>query len=245
MARSHTPDNKTFQPLTPCERDLLIARTTAAVKEYMSQPHFDASHDFSHVQRVLALADHILEVEHKTKPHTSFDSTIVKITALLHDIGDRKYPAPLDSSESTHKKKPLAERMMLDLDYPPALTAMTQIIITCVSFSTERSDPQLVQDTLRKHPELAIVQDADRLDALGAVGIARAFAYGGAKQKHRGLDGTMLHLDEKLLKLEDMMKTQEGKRLARIRMKRLQKFKEWWEDEITRSDATAPNACIS
>ncbi|KAI4139010.1 MAG: hypothetical protein L6R39_006507 [Caloplaca ligustica] len=216
---------------TPHEKTLLVERTTTAVKEYMSQPHFDASHDFAHVRRVLALTEHILQVEGRADPIVEYDATAARLAALLHDVDDRKYTEPKNDSFPSGTKIIGAARMLLDLGCSAILALDVQAIIDCVSYTRESKDPQLVQETLRTHPELAIVQDADRLDALGAVGIARAFVYGAAKDRERGLEGTLIHFDEKLLGLEGLMKTREGKRLAKIRTERLKQFKEWWKDE--------------
>lgn len=77
------------------------------------------------------------------------------------------------------------------------------------------------------------MQDADRLDALGAVGIGRAFTFGGAhpKREMRGMQGTMEHIQEKLERLEGMMKTDEGRRMAAERTRRVKAFRAWWEEE--------------
>lgn len=74
------------------------------------------------------------------------------------------------------------------------------------------------------------MQDADRLDALGAVGIGRAFTFGGARGD-RGMRGTVDHFQQKLERLEGMMKTDEGRRMAGERMRRVEVFKGWWEEE--------------
>ena len=74
------------------------------------------------------------------------------------------------------------------------------------------------------------MQDADRLDALGAIGVGRTFTYGGAKG--RGLADTIRHFEEKLVKLEGMMKTGEGKRMARVRSERISMFMQWWGEEM-------------
>ncbi|KAI4168289.1 MAG: hypothetical protein LQ343_006526 [Gyalolechia ehrenbergii] len=223
------------------EHDLLIQRTSAAMETYMSQPQFDASHDVFHVKRVLALARQVLKAESRTNADRSYDPLLIHMAALLHEIEDQKYIASSDCSPLGGTRKALPEQMLLDLDCPPHVAASVQQVINSISYTKERSDPQLIQNTLQLYPELAIVQDADRLDALGAVGIARAFAYGGVKQKQRGLEGTMLHFDEKLLNLGNMMKTREGKRLAIIRTERLQRFKEWWEDETREHNAIQEN----
>lgn len=99
-----------------------------------------------------------------------------------------------------------------------------------MSYNTEIKNPALTQRALLAHPELAIVQDADRLDAIGAVGIGRTFTYGGAKGS-RLMDDTIDHFAEKLENLEGMMKTEEGRRMAQERTKRLRMFRGWWEEE--------------
>ncbi|KAI4150244.1 MAG: hypothetical protein LQ341_001127 [Variospora aurantia] len=224
----------------PTEETALVERTKRAVRAYMSsQPQFDASHDYAHLQRVLSMAEHILEVVERTldPPARGYDHTAIRLAALLHDVDDRKYLGPSSSNDSSQKIEEeetpggVAKQMLLDLGCSSALASKVQDIVSCVSYTTERNDPQLVQDILQIHPELAVVQDADRLDAIGAVGIARAFTYGGAKDRKGGLEATLLHFDEKLLGLENLMKTQEGNRLAKIRSCRLEHFKQWWEDE--------------
>lgn len=118
-----------------------------------------------------------------------------------------------------------------------------------MSYSAETAAPERTRCTLAKHPELAIVQDADRLDALGAVGIARKFTYGGAVQGRmaartrgddasaerrggKGWEATIEHFSEKLEGLQGMMKTGEGRRLARERTERLRVFRGWWHEEV-------------
>jgi len=110
-----------------------------------------------------------------------------------------------------------------------ALAERVQTICLGVSYSSEVKDPARVVELIAAHPELAVVQDADRLDAIGAVGIGRTFAFGGAKG--RGLGDTMEHFDDKLLRLEGMMKTDEGRRLARVRTERIETMQRWWKEE--------------
>ncbi|KAI4181681.1 MAG: hypothetical protein L6R41_006468 [Letrouitia leprolyta] len=237
MDLSNPSNVKSNHSSTLEEEQDLIQRAGAAVEAYMSQPQFDASHDIAHVKRVLALARHIMVVECRTNVDRTYNPLLVIFGALFHDVEDRKYATAAGKPVQTDSTKGLTEKMLTNLGCPPPIAARVQQIVNSVSYTKERSNPQLIKDTLQSHPELAIVQDADRLDALGAVGIARAFTYGGAKDQQRGLTGTILHFDEKLLHLESMMKTQEGRKLAAIRTDRLRTFKQWWIDETKENDA--------
>ena len=104
-----------------------------------------------------------------------------------------------------------------------------QLIVNNVSWSHEQKNRQAVAELCQRHHELAIVQDADRLDAIGAIGIARAFIYGGSKG--RPFEETILHFHEKLLKIKDWMKTESGRQLAESRTGRMETFLRWWNIE--------------
>ena len=212
----------------------LIKAATEYSRQYMSQPHFDSSHDFEHVQRVVRHAMHILEVEQRLDPTTHYDATVVRLAALFHDLNDRKYSTRTVTFASDVVEDPETQvkRVLLRLGAPQALARRVQIVVKNVSYTNEMLDPAHIRGVVLQHPELAIVQDADRLDAIGAVGIGRAFAYGGAKAPHRGMQGSVEHFGEKLEGLEGMMKTAEGRRLARVRTERLKAFRGWWEEEM-------------
>lgn len=201
--------------------DPLITQATALMKTHMSR--YDASHDIHHVVRVVRLARHIYSRSPPTNP--PLDERAVILSALLHDMADRKYLSPTEDAST------LVHGALVACGCPAALAEKVQSICHGVSYSAEVRDPARVAELLDRYPELAVVQDADRLDAIGAVGIGRMFTYGGAMMPDRSLAGAMGHLDEKLLRLEGMMKTDEGRRLARERTERLRAFKEWWLEE--------------
>lgn len=221
----------------------LVASVREYVREYMS--HYDASHDYKHIERVLGLAIRILQQERaraasvgsqedgqqqqQQQQHgpatTQYDETLVTLGALLHDVGDKKYLEPGQDATT------LVRDVLLARGAPAALAARVQDLALHVSFSTEKKDPQQTRDRIAAIPELAIVQDADRLDAIGAVGIARCFTFGGAKGRGNGLHESVEHFVEKLELLEGMMKTETGRSLARERTERLRVFRGWWESE--------------
>ncbi|KND91587.1 hypothetical protein TOPH_03599 [Tolypocladium ophioglossoides CBS 100239] len=195
--------------------DALIAKVTDYVRAYMA--NYDGSHDFNHIQRVLRLALHI----QARTPSTS--RPLVTLCALLHDVGDRKYLQPGEDGSR------LIHGVLRSLGAGDGLAETVQAICLGVSYSGEVADPARVAALAAAHPELAVVQDADRLDALGAVGVGRAFAFGGAKG--RALADTVHHFEEKLVRLEGMMKTPTGRALARVRTERISAVQAWWREE--------------
>jgi uncharacterized protein len=202
----------------------LIPKVTAFVEKYMSK--FDGSHDFNHIKRVVGLAQLIYKRLKDDTPSRveGLDLYVITLAALLHDVGDKKYLEPGQDANT------LVLATLLSFGAPEDLAIKVQRIVLGVSYSSEIKDPAQVQAMIQKYPELAIVQDADRLDAIGAVGIGRTFTFGGAKGgRHMG--ETIQHFEDKLDKLEAMMKTEPGKSLARERTKRLKTFKRWWEEE--------------
>lgn len=166
----------------------------------------DASHDFTHIVRVLALSHKILAAESQNS-WPKYDIAAIFLCALLHDIADRKYVPPNMDVEN------LIANTLLDRGCADALALKVQMIARNVSWSAEQANPRMNRAVVSQHPELAVVQDADRLDAIGAIGIARTFAYRGARtggKKGSGAEGgfteTLKHFEEKLEKLESMMK---------------------------------------
>lgn len=197
-----------------------VAQTRAFVRAHHAT--HDPSHDFAHVDRVVRLALHLARLEDRRRC-TPLDTQLVTLTALLHDVHDRKYP--------TTRAAPtpfafLAQHTSL----PPSRAKAVQEMVENVSYSHELAHPDVVAATLATHPELGVVQDADRLDAIGAVGLARVFSFGAVKG--RGLDESVRHFGDKLVGLGGMMKTGAGREMARERVKRVEVFGEWFGEEV-------------
>ena len=165
-------------------------------------------HDVSHTMRVYRNALAIAAREKKC------DMEIVSLAALLHDADDHKLFQTVNNSN--------ARRFLTDQSVDPEKTERIINAINSVSFSQNRG----------KHPETPegkIVQDADRLDAIGAVGIARTFAYGG--EHGRSLDSSIGHFHEKLLLLKDEMNTDTARKLAEERHAFMLTFLEKYQEE--------------
>ncbi|GAM37824.1 hypothetical protein EIK77_008432 [Talaromyces pinophilus] len=226
----------------------------ASMKSYMEacMSGHDPSHNPTHVHRVVSLAQRIYTNElalHPSTAPTKYNKTIITLAALLHDIGDHKYlPKEIANSSTTAiDPKELVYNALISHGADAELASRVQTIVNNVSYTNETRNPEYVQSLISTpgYHELAIVQDADRLDAIGAVGIARTFTYLGsqgekrkekADQKPWELKESIEHFGDKLEKLEGMMKTDTGKEIARERTRRLKVFKEWWIDETAPLD---------
>ncbi len=177
----------------------------------------ESGHDFYHILRVLTLARKIGASE-------GADMTIVSLGALLHDIADWKFHGGDESAGPRRARDLLREAAAA----PAIITAVVEIVET-ISFKGA------AVPTPMRTVEGKVVQDADRLDALGAIGIARAFAFGnhigrpfydpaippiGEMEKveyAKRLGTTLNHFFEKLLLLRDRMQTATGRAIAERR----------------------------
>ena len=175
-------------------------------------------HDFEHTMRVYRSAMRIAGAIPQA------DREIVALSALLHDADDAK----LFSTENNAN----AREFLKAQGIAPETAERICEAVSSVSFSKNRG----------KRPETIegqIVQDADRLDAIGAVGIARTFAYGG---KHgRPPEASIAHFHEKLLLLKDLMNTEEARKLAQARHAFMEAFLREWNEE-TGSEQTIPDS---
>ena len=160
----------------------------------------DASgHDFDHTLRVYRMAVRIAEDE-------GADLQQVSLAALLHDVDDRKL------SPETYENKDRAVSFLRENGMVEDEISLIVQIISEISFSAGNGAPSTLEGMC--------VQDADRLDAMGAIGIGRAFAFGGSRGRRmhdpEGTDTTttIQHFYDKLLLLKDRMNTETGKKLA-------------------------------
>jgi uncharacterized protein len=177
-----------------------------------------SGHDWAHIRRVWLMARRLAEAQPSTDP------TVTALAALLHDIADWKF------HDGDYEAGPRAARAWLQSQgLPEPLIARVETVIREVSFKG------LGVATPVSSPEAAVVQDADRLDAIGAIGIARAFAYGGhagrllhdpaiAPVAHdsfanyqKNTAPTLNHFYEKLLHLKDRLNTDAGRAVAQER----------------------------
>ena len=185
--------------------------------------NFDPSHDYTHIQRVLNLAKRIEAQETSSDNTVRYNSQVITLGCLLHDVGDRKYLSEGEDGET------MVEKLLLLLNADAALAKEVQAIVNHVSYTKEKKDPAKVKAFLEGHPELAVVQDADRLESIGAHGIARFFVY--HAQKGETFDEAMTSYTERLENLEGMMKTRAGREMAAVRTRRVKEYRGWFEEE--------------
>jgi len=211
----------------------IINKTIVFVKESLQGA--EGGHDWLHIERVYNNAKKIASTE-------KVNSFIVELGALLHDIADAKFN---DGDENIGPEKAKAFLQTLKVDDP--VIEHVENIIRNISFKGGNFTASF------SSPELDVVQDADRLDAMGAIGIARAFNYGGFKNREiynpeikpdmemtkeaykKSAAPTINHFYEKLLLLKDRMNTATGKKMAAGRHlfmeKYLEQFYNEWEGE--------------
>lgn len=203
--------------------ETIINKTIEFVKEKLHDA--EGGHDWWHIYRVWKNSKNILKQE------TDVDTLVVELGALLHDIADSKFH---DGDEEIGPKT--ARDFLKTLEVSEKVISHVENIIRYISFKGS------IEGQKWKSLELDIVQDADRLDALGAIGIARTFNYGGhkgrelynpeikpnlnmTKEEYKNSTApTLNHFYEKLLLLKDLMNTETGKKIAQKRHDFLQRY---------------------
>ncbi len=211
-------------------QEAVIQKTIDFVKEVLSDA--EGGHDWWHIYRVWKLSKHIAQTE-------DVNNFIVELGALLHDIADFKFH---NGNEEIGPRK--AREFLSSLDVEEDIIVHIGNIISNISFKGGKHTQKF------KSPELDVIQDADRLDAMGAMGVTRTFNYGGhkgreiynpeikpnlnmTKEEYKNSNSpTLNHFYEKLLLLKDRMNTNTGKSMAEHRHKFMEQFldefyKEW------------------
>lgn len=223
-------------------RDEIVQRTDAYVREKMSGE--GTGHDWWHVHRVRQMALRLADEE-------GADRYVVELAALLHDIADHKFHGGDETAGPRTARAWLAE-----CGADPTTVDDVADIIARLSFKGAGVP------TPMPTREGQVVQDADRLEAIGAIGIARAFAYGGSRGRalhdpdeapelHESFDGykrgtgsTINHFHEKLLLLRDRMNTPTARRIAEGRHRFMEAFLERflceWDGADDLPDPTLP-----
>lgn len=211
----------------------LIEKTISYVRQEMLGN--DASHDWNHIDRVRKLAKFIAEKE----GFSQSQQLEVELGALLHDIKDWKYSGDENASSEA------AREFLSQNNVDPKVIKEVCYVVANIGFSKELSQ----EPGAYVSPVLAVVQDADRLDAVGAIGIARCLTYGGAKNRilydpaipprdhlseseyKYSQSTTMNHFAEKLFKLKSLMKTETGRQIAEQRQQFMENYVKQFELE--------------
>jgi len=196
-------------------REEIIRITEEFVKHNLKE--YDSGHDWWHIERVRRLAKFINKKESLADPFT------LEIAVLLHDTADSKFAG--NDIEQGYA-------MIIDFMERNGMSDIKDQVIEVIrnaSFSKKNPSGNL------NDPLLLVLQDADKLDAIGAIGVARAFNYGGFRnntiyipdeQPIGKSNSTVGHFYDKLLKLKDMMHTATGRSIAEERHLFLEKFLE-------------------
>ncbi len=211
-----------------------ITLTINFVKEKLEGA--EAGHDWFHIERVWKLSKKIAEKE-------GGNLEVIELSALLHDIADPKF----HNGDETLALK-ISQNFLEEIHIDTELIEQVLFVIKNISFKNRAEAPE------NPPLELQIVQDADRLDAIGAIGIARTFNFGGFKnnlmyhpeikpnfgmnkEEYKKSNGTTInHFYEKLLLLKDLMNTKTAKKIASERhgfmLQYLDEFYKEWNVEL-------------
>lgn len=212
------------------DQQAIIVKTVSFVQKTLENA--EGGHDWWHIHRVWTNARRIAQTE-------TCDLLVVELAALLHDIADAKFHG------GNEEVGPVtAGKFLQSMDIDDETITHVQQIIRHISFKAGFDKPTFHSN------ELAIVQDADRLDAIGAIGIARAFSYGGFKGREiynptiepnlamskeeykNSASPSINHFYEKLLLLRDKMNTATGKAMAQQRHEFMEQYLTQFYSEV-------------
>lgn len=217
----------------------IIAKTEKYVKDELEW--LCAAHDFYHIERVLKLARSIYSLEKRG------DLLVIELGALLHESFDEKFYSKDEIEQKEGSLRAFLQEQWLDEER----LQKTFFVIKNVGFGKSLSRGADFPMT----PELEIVEDADRIDAIWAIAIARTFSYGGKNKRpiydptiplvdlqdqesyRKGTPSSFHHFFEKLLKLKDLLHTQSAKKIALSRHEFMEQYvaaflSEWNGDDV-------------
>ena len=194
------------------ENEEILAKTKYFIKEIFSGE--ETGQDFFHIERVVKMAKRIAKEENA-------DLFLVELAAWLHDLGDYKLNDGMDKSEE------MIEEFLSEIGVSFEIRSKIVEIVSQVSFSKGKIATSL---------EAKIVQDADRLDAIGAIGLSRVFAYGGKMKREiwnpeNPKETSIQHFYDKLLKIKEKINTQSARTIAEERHLFLENFLTRFYDE--------------
>ncbi|KAF2865548.1 hypothetical protein BDV95DRAFT_599536 [Massariosphaeria phaeospora] len=162
----------------PHEQRAMFQTANRRVRDYMYGDKYDPSHDYEHIQRVVALAQHLYlgEQDRNLAWASTVDLLIVWLACMFHDVGEPKY------REDAKTQEQVICEILQQCGVSDATATKVAFIAKAVSFTYELTHRDEIRTLIPEYPELALVQDADRLDALGAIGTVRASVFGGANE---------------------------------------------------------------
>lgn len=196
-------------------QQVILEQTQAYIRQTFLEE--GTGHDYFHIERVVVNA-------RKISKNETANAFLVELAAWLHDVGDYKLHGGVDRAEE------LITEFLKSLNVDQLIIDRVNEIVSQVSFSKGNKPTSI---------EAEIVQDADRLDAIGAVGVARCFAYGGsvANVLYNPYDKTkdassVQHFYDKLFKLKDLMNTASAKKIAMERHDFMEQFLKQFYSEV-------------
>jgi uncharacterized protein len=212
----------------PPKHSEMFQNVNMAVIEYMSDHAIDAAHDYEHIERVVVLAHKIYEGHKNDRWVRDTDKTVVYLACMVHEVGVVR-----ENGEYRDQEDIVRYFLKANSCKDPRIYSGAAYVAARISFTGELLDPEQIKADADNYPALRMVQDAVRLDGLGAVGIGRGFVSKVIEEERNHgpcHSGTELNYD-KFHKYLELMKTGKGRSLAKERLVFMEKFRGHWFEE--------------